>query len=271
MDSSTQYYNEICKMPLMKREEEEQLFAEYYRQDTSESRRKEIRDKIIQSNLRFVFKTARNFAKNELGLFPDLISAGNEGLLVGFDKYNPSSGVKFLSYAGWWVQQRILISMSKVRIVALPVWKQQLATKLQRFRENNEDITLEQLKSEFPDVPEKDISELYNTRYLTYYLGDLDQDSPEFEYNPVEDLVESTIDAETIRKALAELPTPYREIVGCTFGLAGDKIYKPHHLAKKLGLPKDLLETLLEEGLSMLRENLGVNIPQFQSDISGDD
>lgn len=258
MDSITKYYNEICKIPMLSKEDEELLFKEYYDYKTSLSRREEIRSIVVQANLRFVFKTARNFAKNETHLIDELISAGNEGLLVGFDKYNIESGVRFLSYAGWWVQQRILNAMSKVRIVALPVWKQQLANKIQKAKDNNEELTLAQLVEDFPDISEKDITELFSRKYLTYYIGDLDQNLPEFELNPVEDVVEQEMDSDNVRKAVATLPSPHREIISCTFGLSGDKIYKPHQLAKKIGVPKNTLETLLKEGLEMLREHLNV-------------
>lgn len=258
MDSITKYYNEICKIPMLSKEDEEQLFKEYYDYKTTLSRREEIRSIVVQANLRFVFKTARNFAKNETHLIDELISAGNEGLLVGFDKYNIESGVRFLSYAGWWVQQRILNAMSKVRIVALPVWKQQLANKIQKAKDNNEELTLAQLVEDFPDISEKDITELFSRKYLTYYIGDLDQNLPEFELNPVEDVVEQEMDSDNVRKAVATLPSPHREIISCTFGLSGDKIYKPHQLAKKIGVPKNTLETLLKEGLEMLREHLNV-------------
>jgi len=258
MDSITKYYNEICKIPMLNRAEEEALFTEYYAPETTLSRRDAIRETVINSNLRFVFKTARNFAKNEIHLLDDLISAGNEGLLVGFEKYNPECGVKFLSYAGWWVQQRILNTMSKVRIVALPVWKQQLAAKIQKAKDNNEEITLDQLSEDFPQIPQKDIAELFSTKYLTFHINDLDQTSPEFELTPVEDVVEEGLDADVIRKSVAQLPSPHKEVISCVFGLSGDKQYKPHQLAKKIGVPRDTLETLQREGLDLLRELMNV-------------
>lgn len=259
MDLTSKYYADICKAPILSKEQEGELFREFYLSTTSESRRKEIRNLIVESNLRFVFKTARNFCKNETHLLRDLISAGNEGLLVGFDKYNPNSGVRFLSYAGWWVQQRILSAMSKVRIVALPVWKQQLASRIQKASINQEDITVDELSEIFPDIQEKDIREMHGTKYLTFYIDDLDyQNSTEFQINPVEDDVERELDAATLRSAVAKLESPYREIISCSYGLSEGKDYKPYQLAKKMGIPKDTLEDVLKEGLRLLREQLQV-------------
>lgn len=119
MDLS-QYYTQICKHPLLSREEEHDLFMELSDPTTTEKEKDRIKNKIIKSNLRFVFKTAKKFSKNDPDIFEELIAAGNEGLLVGMEKFELSKNVRFLSYSGWWVLQRILKEMSKMRIVALP-------------------------------------------------------------------------------------------------------------------------------------------------------
>ena len=261
MENVTAYYNQICHEPLLSHAEEKQLFEEFYNPSTSESRKTEIRNRVITANLRFVFKTARNFAKTEVHLLSDLISAGNEGLLVGFEKFNPSSGVRFLSYAGWWVNQRILSAMSKVRIVSLPVWKQQVAARIQKAKKNNEELGEKELRTLFPDLSDADFADLYSTKYLTYHIGDLDVTTPEFEINPIENEVEEALDAETLRLAVARLESPFREVISCTFGLSGERDYKPYQLAKKLGVPKDTLETICKQGLELLREHLGVEFP----------
>jgi RNA polymerase primary sigma factor len=119
MDLS-RYYSEICKTPLLTKEEEFDLFMELNDPAISEKEKAKIKDKIIKANLRFCFKTAKKYSKNDPDIFEELICAGNDGLLVGLEKFKPSMNVRFLSYAGWWVQQRILKEMSKMRIVSLP-------------------------------------------------------------------------------------------------------------------------------------------------------
>lgn len=252
MDLS-KYYAEICKTPLLTKEEEIELFERYYDPKVSDKEKSLIRDKIITANLRFSFKQAKNFSKNDPGMFKDLISAANEGLIVGFDKYNPSREVRFLSYAGWWVQQRILKEMSKMRIVSLPIWKQQLAARIAKEMEKNEKVTLEELKKKFlaPGISEKDIEELFRTRYLTYYIDDMREE--EFEIDPIGEEVQKRIDDDRMWKMVNSLTSPHREVIARCFGLEDGKEYTPAQISKALKVPKEDIQKLKAEGLKMLR------------------
>ncbi len=255
MDLS-KYYEEICREPILSKEEETDLFLELADKGLSEKRREQIRDRIIRANLRFVFRQAKHFSKNDPSLFEELIAAGNEGLLVGMQKFNPSSGHRFLTYAGFWVQQRILNQMSRLRIVSLPIWRQQLAAKIQRFCENNEGADLNQLKAEFPDVAEKDLKELSQTRYLTYYIEDIGDD-PALEINPIEETVEQRMDQMRLWEMIDSLPEPHAEVIRLTYGI-GDGIERQHgEVADQLGITRDALRKIKKEAMEMLRVKLG--------------
>lgn len=250
MDLS-KYYAEIVKENMISKEEESALFAKYYDTTTSEKEKEKIRHTILKANLRFVFKTAKMYSRNDPSCFEDYISAGNEGLLVAFHKYNPSSGNRFLSYAGFWVMQRILHEMSHMRIVSIPNWKQQLSARIEKVRENNEKITLEELKKEFPDIKEKYIEELFSTRYLTFYIEDMDEN--EFEIDPIGEQLQVKMDDERVWKAVASLPSPHREIISKLFGLDGDDVTVAG-ICKQMKLPKTVIRQIRQEGLDMLRD-----------------
>lgn len=259
MDLS-KYYAEICRTPLLTKDEEFQLFEKHRDNATSDKEKFNIREKIIKANLRFPFKQAKNFSKNDPTMFADLISAGNEGLLVGFEKYNLSRDVRFLSYAGWWVNQRILKEMSKMRIVSLPICKQQLASRIAKIMEANEKITLEELKAicvveaspGSPGVSEKDVAELFQTRYLTYYIDDMPED--EFEIDPIGEQVQKNIDDTRMWKMVASLPSPHREIIARCFGLEDGKESSPAKISKALKVPKEDIQRLKTEALQMLKD-----------------
>ncbi|MNK09945.1 RNA polymerase sigma factor RpoS [compost metagenome] len=255
MDLS-RYYEEISKEPLIDRYEEQDLFLEYYDPAISQARRDEIRARIIRSNLRFVFKQAKYFSKNDPDTFEELIGAGNEGLLVGFEKYKPNPDVRYLSYAGHWVSQRILKAMAGMRIVALPIWKQQLSARIHKFIDSKENITFEDLKKEFPDVPEKDLRELFDTKYLTFYIEDMDVNGPEFEIDPIGSEVETNIDKERIHRIIDELPSPHKEIVQMTFGMKDGNERTHNDMAKELSLSKDQLREYKREAMAILKEKL---------------
>lgn len=252
MNLST-YYAQISKIPHLTKEEEVALFAEYYAENTTDKRKAQIKDKVITSNLCFVFKAAKGYCRNEPSMFQELIAAGNDGLCVGFEKYKPESGVKYLTYAGHWVKQRILDQMAGMRIVHLPKQKQQLSTKIQRLRDKNENMTVQDVKNLLPDQSEKSIEELYQTRFLTLYISDLDSESDAFSINPIEEEVQKNMDNEKTWKTVASLPSPHREIVAKLFGLEDGEETSIAQLSKTLKMPKNDIKRIRDEALEMLK------------------
>lgn len=253
MDIS-KYYAEICKTPLMSREQETYLMEKYFNDETSDAEKASIRDSVINANLRYVFNLARRYSKGDTHTFLELIAAGNEGLIVGFDKYKLGKGTRVLSYAGDWIFQRIQAEMASMRIVHLPIYKQQLAANIKKTIESNEDITLEELKKSFEGkgISPKDIEELYKTQYLTFYISDFEENS--FEINPIEDEVQQKIDDESCLSKVNQLPSPYREVIARCFGLLDNKEQSVSRISKALKLPKKDIQMYKEKGLEMLRD-----------------
>lgn len=250
------YYEKISKTPMLTREEELDLFLEYQDVTTTVKRKLEIRSQIIESNLRFVFKEAKKYSRNDPTIFEELIAAGNDGLLVAFDKFNVSSGFRYLTYAGFWTRQRMLFSMSQQRIVSLPIWRQQLSARIQKIIEKNPDITFERLKNEFPDIQEKDLRELWGTRFLTFYISDMDED-PAFEINPIEDEVNTRLDRERLHTRIAALPDDQREVIELSFGIFDGEDRNIAQVAAELKLSKDKVKTLKREALEGLKAAMG--------------
>lgn len=109
------YLKDINNIPLLSREEETELAKK------AQSGNKAARDKIVNANLRFVIKVAKKYQNHGLEL-EDLISEGNIGLLTAIEKFDPSKGFHFISYAVWWINQSILKAVSeKSRSIRLPL------------------------------------------------------------------------------------------------------------------------------------------------------
>ncbi len=68
---------------------------------------KKARDKLVQSNLRFVVNVAKEYQGRGLSL-SELINEGNFGLIKAAEKFDPTKNVKFISYAVWWIRQSIM-------------------------------------------------------------------------------------------------------------------------------------------------------------------
>lgn len=250
----SKYYEMICREPIMSKDEEQKLMAVYKSPTTSEKDRQKAKDRIIKANLRFVFKQAKNYSRNDPSMFEELISAGNEGLLVGLEKYDPERKIRFLTYAGWWVIQRILKEMSKMRIVSLPIWKQQLAARISRAKDSNENVTVADLKKEFPTVSEKDIQELFDTRYLTYYIDDLEEGTMEIE--SIATNLERELDNKRLLEIINTLPSPQKEIIILSFGIEDGHEMTFTQLSRRLILTREQLKGLKNNALEMLREKL---------------
>ena len=108
------YLKEINKIPLLTAEQETKLALKAKAGD------KAARNAIVNANLRFVITVAKKYLKSGLE-FEDLISEGNIGLLTAVDKFDPTKGYKFISYAVWWIRQSILKAIcEKSRAIRLP-------------------------------------------------------------------------------------------------------------------------------------------------------
>lgn len=233
----SQYYEEIYrKHPPLSKEEEQVLLGEYFDPDVPPVRKKLVRDRLINANLRYVFKKAKRYAKGNSDQLEELIAVGNEGLIVGLDKFDPQSGVRLLTYSGWWVMQRQLKEMSKWRLVSLPTQKQQLATKIKRFIDTQErHPTAKELQAAFPSVSSKDLNELSQTQYLTFYFEEMNEtDMPETD--PFEHIEQHDLEKYILGK-INTLPYPDNQIAIWLFGIDDGEEKRPLEIVELMDEP----------------------------------
>ncbi|MBR4180148.1 MAG: RNA polymerase sigma factor RpoD/SigA [Treponema sp.] len=152
------YLKEINSIPLLTREEEIELSQKAKNGD------KAARDKMIKANLRFVVRVAKKYQNHGLDL-TDLISEGNIGLINAIEKFEPSRGYHFISYAVWWINQSILKAVSeKSRAIRLPLNRANELVRIE-YASNlingtlSESEEVEQI-SEMLNMPESKVREL---------------------------------------------------------------------------------------------------------------
>jgi RNA polymerase primary sigma factor len=122
------YISEICKIPLLTREEENECARLAVAGD------KKAFNTLVNSNLRFVINIAKRYKGNGLSLC-DLISEGNIGLISAVSHYDVSKGFHFISYAVWWIRQAILKAIcEKSRLIRLPMNRVGELVKIERAR-----------------------------------------------------------------------------------------------------------------------------------------
>lgn len=99
----SRYLTEISRYRLLSREETERLALKVYEEGDSHAGRE-----LVVANLRLVVKVVMGFQKYWMNNFLDLVQEGNYGLSKAVHKYNPHRGVKFSSYASYWIRAYIL-------------------------------------------------------------------------------------------------------------------------------------------------------------------
>jgi RNA polymerase primary sigma factor len=113
--SLDQYLRDISHYPLISRDEEANL-ARRIRVGEQEAL-----DTLVRSNLRFVVSVAKKYQNQGVSL-SDLINEGNLGLIRAAHKFDETKGIKFISYAVWWIRQAILQALAEQsRIVRVPL------------------------------------------------------------------------------------------------------------------------------------------------------
>ena len=116
LDPFLLYVRDLERYPLIGNVQREQRIARRAREGD-----RQAAGHLATANLRFVMSRARRFRGRGLGL-PDLVCIGNEGLLKAVSKFDPDRGVKFISYAVWWIRQTIFQALAEqTRPVRIPL------------------------------------------------------------------------------------------------------------------------------------------------------
>src|SRR5437879_9873124 len=104
-DTLRLYLKEISKFPQLTPAEEQALGARVQKGD------EEAFQKLIEANLRFVVAMAKKYARSGYPLH-ELINEGNLGLIEAVSRFDPTRGVRFITYASWWIRQAILAAIA---------------------------------------------------------------------------------------------------------------------------------------------------------------
>jgi len=129
--SLNRFFSEISKTKLLTPEEESELAFKAKEGD------EKAREAIIKANLRFVISVAKQYVNKDASL-EDLVSEGNKGIVEAIDKFDPSTGFKFISYAVWHIRKNIYMYMSDLsRQIRIPL---SIITDLRKYQKMEEDF-----------------------------------------------------------------------------------------------------------------------------------
>jgi RNA polymerase primary sigma factor len=258
------YLQEISRIPLLKVEEETALARRAFRGDV------EAQEKLARHNVRFVVSVAKKFQNRGVPLM-DLIGEGNLGLMTAARKFDPDRGVKFISYAVWWIRQAIQAAIARHgRPVRVPLNRTADLNRLGRA------TTL--LTEKLGRAPTTDelVQATGLTRDAVRALSALHIEAMRLDH-PVREaddrgrmerfvpLTQEGTDATTLANsrttdldaALAALPARDAKVLRLYFGLDDGKTRTLEEIGRMMGVTRERIRQLRDRALRQLKEQHG--------------
>lgn len=252
------YLEEIAKFPALTEEEEKKLGERIHQGD------KEALQTLIKSNLKFVVSYVKKYRGMGLGLL-DLIDEGNVGLIEAAKRFDPSRGVRFVSYAVWWIRQAIVHALTLYsRITHIP---QKLADQISQMKrktaELKAELSREPIREEIAKamgISETDIEDLEILGERNVSLSDRANDddlevedrisdaaSPSVEYQIIKASVQ-----QQIRETLGELDEKEALVLKLRFGLDDDRPRTLQEIGDQLKLTRERIRQIEQKAMKKL-------------------
>jgi len=254
------YLEDIKNHPLLTRAEEAELARRIRDGDQL------ALEKLVRSNLRFVVSVAKKYQNLGMSL-PDLICEGNVGLVRAAQKFDETKGVKFISYAVWWIRQAILKALAEnSKTFRLPINR---ATTLNKISKKEAELTQKLGREPKPEevaaAMDMDVDEV--RKLMNVSRRSLSLDAPLFEgeektlfsylsdddtLDPEEQTFESARIKE-IRETLETLQPREAKIVKLYYGLDGNEPLTLREIGSIFNLSRERIRQIKERAIERLR------------------
>ena len=262
-----QYLHDIQKLPLITDAAEERRLARLAQQgDTAAAER------LVTANLRFVISYVKKYQGHGLDL-SELVAIGNEGLLKAVRKFDPDQGVKFISYAVWWVRQAVLKALAEqTRSVRIPLNQNSYLIKLSRaetilaqvLKRDPTDAEVARLVEETPENVRaaRQMSGVEVSLDAPVDRGDRDASTFGERFagadgGDIEDTTDFQLMKEFIDRAFRKYLTPReRKILSLYYGLEeGSEAMTLEKIGALMGVTRERIRQIRERAFEKLRES----------------
>ncbi len=255
-----QYLREIARYPLIDRDEEARLARGIRRGDEG------ALDKLVRSNLRFVVSVSKKYQNQGVPL-SDLINEGNLGLIKAARRFDETKGIKFISYAVWWVRQAILQALAEQsRIVRVPLNRAGMLHRISKQRSTLvQELGREPTAAEIAESLGSDPEEVEET--MAVARSHLSLDAPmvpgedsclmdclpdHLSPGPDEETYERAL-TDTLSHALDTLEAREARVLRLYFGLGDEAPMSLEEIGRNLGITRERVRQIKEKALERLR------------------
>ncbi|MDR7434780.1 MAG: sigma-70 family RNA polymerase sigma factor [Armatimonadota bacterium] len=254
------YLQDIGRVPLLSREEEIALAQR------AEAGDLEARKRLVEANLRLVVSIAKRYGGRGLSL-GDLIQEGTLGLIHAVKKFDWRRGVRFSTYATWWIRQAVARAViDQGRTIRLPLYTTDIVRRIHRLSDQlsqklGREPSLEEIARE-SGLSKKDVE---NLRMMSQEPLSLDAPIEGNEPDPLGNLL-SDIRAvnpedqatdwalkEEVRRLLSELTPRERKILELRFGLDDGVAHSLEEIGRKFGVTRERVRQIEAQAIRKLR------------------